>query len=168
MVPLHSRIKSWNDHLFGSQEPDLFPDSTEVESQTSAMVTSVTGIWHQVNPFTRRQNDLVRYPFSMTWLHTRQRHWQWRYDPPTRQIIQTDIINYSFNRHRPSTENCEFGRPWHRSDTVMHQLMLHWNLKIKRKFLAFHFFNKNYVIILYNSITSFSQNFGWFCPLLVK
>ena len=40
--------------------------------------------------------------------------------------------------------------------TVIHQLMLHWNLKIEREFLASPFFN---MIILCNSITSFSRDF---------
>ena len=44
MASLYSRIKSRNNHLFGSQELDLFLNGTKVESQTSAMVTFIIRI----------------------------------------------------------------------------------------------------------------------------
>ena len=97
MASLYSRIKPRNDHLLGSQKPDLFPDGTEVESQTSAMVTSIIRIRHQINPFTRRQDDFIGHPLATTRLYTRQGHRQRKYGPFTRQIIRINSNDHSLN-----------------------------------------------------------------------
>ena len=110
METLYPRIWTHHRHILWSQKPDVLQNSSEIEQQTSQMVTLLIRIWHQTDTSARIKNDSIRRPIMMT------RSWNWRTIGRRRNNHVTRKHVYQSVGHQFTRKNIEWERTGHRCE----------------------------------------------------